>query len=214
MDRLCLDEIRVFETTAVPRSIAYSVFSLLMSSPHEINPRVKINEIEPLQLPFNYDLEKVMHDFCIHEDDILKRQFSALFEIGDHGPPIPIREDLFLNQPAKLKEDLVRFYEHFGYELNEEFQWQMDHLSIELEFMYFLTMGEFKEKEDKLSYQLAQLDFSKKHLMNWVPRLGDRISALSKDEIYAKISIELNTFLEHDLNFQEQTIKAIDTSGG
>ena len=90
----------------------------------------------------------------------------------------------------------------------------MDHLSIELEFMYFLTMGEFKEKEDKLSYQLAQLDFSKKHLMNWVPRLGDRISALSKDEIYAKISIELNTFLEHDLNFQEQTIKAIDTSGG
>ena len=215
MERLCLDEIRLSETTAVSRSSAYAIFSLLMSSPHEISPREKIIQIKSPELPYRYDIGKIVSDFNTLEDDTLKSQFSALFEIGDHGPPIPIREDLFLNQPAKLKEDLVRFYEHFGYELNEDFQWQMDHLSIQLEFMHFLTMGELEEKKDKLSYQLGQFDFAQKHLINWVPQLAEQLSVLSKeDEIYAKISIELKTFLEHDLEWQEQTITNTDKSGG
>ena len=215
MDRVCLDTTRMTEATAVSRATAYAIFSLLISSPHEVNPRDKITDIQLSELPFDFDLEKIMNDFSLNDEDSLKKQFSALFEIGDHGPPIPIREDLFLNQPAKLKEDLVRFYEHFGYELDEGFQWQMDHLSIQLEFMHFLAMGEFEEQKDKLSYQLGQLDFTQKHLLNWVPKLAEQLSVLSKeDEIYAKISIELKTFLEHDLKWQEQTIKTIDESGG
>ena len=215
MDRVCLDTTRMTEATAVSRATAYAIFSLLISSPHEVNPRDKITDIQLSELPFDFDLEKIMNDFSINDEDTLKKQFSALFEIGDHGPPIPIREDLFLNQPAKLKEDLVRFYEHFGYELDEGFQWQMDHLSIQLEFMHFLAMGEFEEQKDKLSYQLGQLDFTQKHLLNWVPKLAEQLSVLSKeDEIYAKISIELKTFLEHDLKWQELTIKTIDESGG
>ncbi len=215
MDRVCLDTTRMTEATAVSRATAYAIFSLLISSPHEVNPRDKITDIQLSELPFDFDLEKIMNDFSLNDEDTLKKQFSALFEIGDHGPPIPIREDLFLNQPAKLKEDLVRFYEHFGYELDEGFQWQMDHLSIQLEFMHFLAMGEFEEQKDKLSYQLGQLDFTQKHLINWVPKLAEQLSVLSKeDEIYAKISIELKTFLEHDLKWQEQTIKTIDESGG
>ena len=215
MDRVCLDTTRMTEATAVSRATAYAIFSLLISSPHEVNPRDKITDIQLSELPFDFDLEKIMNDFSLNNEDTLKKQFSALFEIGDHGPPIPIREDLFLNQPAKLKEDLVRFYEHFGYELDEGFQWQMDHLSIQLEFMHFLAMGEFEEQKDKLSYQLGQLDFTQKHLLNWVPKLAEQLSVLSKeDEIYAKISIELKTFLEHDLKWQEQTIKTIDESGG
>ena len=211
MDRVCLDTTRMTEATAVSRATAYAIFSLLISSPHEVNPRDKITDIQLSELPFDFDLEKIMNDFSLNDEDTLKKQFSALFEIGDHGPPIPIREDLFLNQPAKLKEDLVRFYEHFGYELDEGFQWQMDHLSIQLEFMHFLAMGEFEEQKDKLSYQLGQLDFIQKHLINWVPKLAEQLSVLSKeDEIYAKISIELKTFLEHDLKWQEQTIKTID----
>ena len=215
MDRVCLDTTRMTEATAVSRATAYAIFSLLISSPHEVNPRDKITDIQLCELPFDFDLEKIKNDFSLNDEDTLKKQFSALFEIGDHGPPIPIREDLFLNQPAKLKEDLVRFYEHFGYELDEGFQWQMDHLSIQLEFMHFLAMGEFEEQKDKLSYQLGQLDFTQKHLINWVPKLAEQLSVLSKeDEIYAKISIELKTFLEHDLEWQEQTITNTDKSGG
>ena len=160
MDRVCLDTTRMTEATAVSRATAYAIFSLLISSPHEVNPRDKITDIQLSELPFDFDLEKIMNDFSLNDEDTLKKQFSALFEIGDHGPPIPIREDQFLNQPAKLKEDLVRFYEHFGYELDEGFQWQMDHLSIQLEFMHFLAMGEFEEQKDKLSYQLGPVSYT------------------------------------------------------
>jgi DMSO reductase family type II enzyme chaperone len=214
MERLCLDEIRLFESTSASRSIAYSLFSLLMSSPHDINQKDKLIDIQTLPLPFDFDLDSTINEFCGEEQSTLKIQYSALFEVGDDGPPASIREDLFLMQPAKLREDLVRFYEYFGYQLNDEFQWQMDHLSIQLEFMHFLIVGESQVTEDKLSYQLGQLDFSIKHLMNWVPKLVERIKALSSDDIYSKIGIELESFLNHDLKWQEETINLKDKSGG
>lgn len=214
MERRCLDEIRLSESTPASRSIAYSLFSLLMSSPHDINQKDKLIDIQTLPLPFDFDLDSIINEFCAEEQSTLKTQYSALFEVGDDGPPASIREDLFLMQPAKLREDLVRFYEYFGYQLNDEFQWQMDHLSIQLEFMHFLIDGESQVTEDKLSYQLGQLDFSIKHLMNWVPKLVERIKALSSDDIYNKIGIELELFLNHDLKWQEETITLKDKSGG
>ena len=213
MERLCLDEIRISESTSASRAIVYSLFSLLMSSPHDINQKDKLINIQTLPLPFDFDLESTVNEFCAIEQSTLKTQYSALFEVGDNGPPASIREDLFMMQPAKLREDLVRFYEYFGYQLNDEFQWQMDHLSIQLEFMHFLIVGESQVEKDKLSFQLGQLDFSKKHLMNWVPKLVKTIKVLSTNDIYSKIGIKLESFLDHDLTWQEETINQTDNSG-
>jgi len=214
MERLCLDEIRISESTSASRAITYSLFSLLMSSPHDMNQKDKLIDIQTLPLPFDFDLENTINEFCAEEQSALKTQYSALFEVGDTGPPASIREDLFMMQPAKLREDLVRFYEYFGYQLNDEFQWQMDHLSIQLEFMHFLIVGESQVEKDKLSFQLGQLDFSKKHLMNWVPKLVETIKVLSSDDIYSKIGIKLESFLSHDLKWQEETINQKENSGG
>tara|TARA_B100000959_G_scaffold285308_1_gene359668 strand:+ start:1097 stop:1654 length:558 start_codon:yes stop_codon:yes gene_type:complete len=184
-----------------------------MSSPHDIDQKDKLIDIQTLPLPFDFDLNNTINEFCAEEQAALKTQYSALFEVGDNGPPASIREDLFMMQPAKLREDLVRFYEYFGYQLSDQFQWQMDHLSIQLEFMHFLIVGESQVKEDKLSFQLGQLDFSKKHLMNWVPKLVETIKVLSSDDIYCKIGIKLESFLKHDLKWQEETINQKDNTG-
>ena len=133
-----------------------------------------------------------------NDPEALRLKYSGLFEVGDDGPPVPIREDLFLAQPAKLREDLVRFYDYFGYQLDEEFQWQMDHLSIELEFMHFLIIGELRSDNDELSFQLGQVDFLEKHLINWVPLLSKKLSTLDESDIYTKIVIELEEFLLKD----------------
>ena len=127
---------------------------------------------------------------------------------------MPIREDLFLAQPAKLREDLVRFYDYFGYQLDEEFQWQMDHLSIELEFMHFLIIGELQSDNDKLSFQLGQVDFLEKHLINWAPLLSKKLSTLDESDIYTKIVIELEDFLLKDQHWQKETISHKDVAGG
>ncbi len=112
----------------------------------------------------------------------------------------------FLLQPAGLREDLIRFYDYFGYTLGEKYQWQMDHLSIELEFMYFLCFQEHNLSEDRLSYQLAQLDFSTRHLSNWIPNFQSTLKRISSDDLYTKIVVELSKFIESDIEWQLGTI--------
>ena len=214
-ERECNQSLRKSEKTAESRSNLYTYFSLLLGSPHEVALESKIifNDTLIKGLPYSFEIGDLIEQYNGIEAVDLKRQYSALFEVGDEGPPAPIREDLFLLQPAKLREDLVRFYDYFGYTLNDEFQWQMDHLSIELEFMHFLSFQELESKDNKLSFQLGQLDFSKKHLLNWVPDLSATINRLDNGDIYSKIVVELNNFLLIDNNWQKETINNIHITG-
>jgi len=205
--RFCNNDLRSPENTAIFRSQGYELFSLLLSSPHDLDTKNKLNGIAGTTgLPYSLDLSDLMNEFR-HLDVVeLKKQYSGLFEVGNDGPPAPIREDLFMLQPAGLREDLIRFYDYFGYTLSEKYQWQMDHLSIELEFMYFLCFQEHNSTEDRLSYQLAQLDFSTRHLINWVPNFQKTLKRISSDDMYTKIVVELNKFIEDDIEWQLGTI--------
>ena len=205
--RFCNDDLRSPEKTAVLRSQGYELFSLLLSSPHDLDTKNKLNGIAGTTgLPYSLDLSDLMNEFSQQDLVELKKQYSGLFEVGNDGPPAPIREDLFMLQPAGLREDLIRFYDYFGYTLSEKYQWQMDHLSIELEFMYFLCFQEHNSTEDRLSYQLAQLDFSTRHLINWVPNFQKTLKRISSDDMYTKIVVELNKFIEDDIEWQLGTI--------
>ena len=90
----------------------------------------------------------------------------------------------------------------------------MDHLSIELEFMHFLIIGELRSDNDKLSFQLGQHDFLEKHLINWVPPFLKKLSTLDESDIYTKIVIELEDFLLKDQFWQKETISHKDVAGG
>ena len=214
MERATIETLRQAEATILPRATIYSLFSQLLSSPHELKPLSLTPEISFEGLPYDFDPTEMIISYIENDQEELRLKYSGLFEVGDDGPPAPIREDLFLAQPAKLREDLVRFYDYFGYQLNEEFQWQMDHLSIELEFMHYLIIGELRSDSDKLSFQLGQLDFLEKHLVKWVPLLSKKLSILDESDIYTKIVIELEQFLLRDQGWQKETISHIDVAGG
>ena len=214
MQRTTIESQRQTETSALPRATIYSLFSQLISSPHELKPLNLTPEISFDCLPYEFNAREMIDSYVNNDPEALRLKYSGLFEVGDDGPPVPIREDLFLAQPAKLREDLVRFYDYFGYQLDEEFQWQMDHLSIELEFMHFLIIGELQSDTDKLSFQLGQVDFLEKHLINWVPLFSKKLSTLDESDIYTKIVIELEEFLFKDQNWQKETISHIDLAGG
>ena len=214
MERVTNELQRQSETTALPRATIYSLFSQLLSSPHELKPLSLTSDISFEGLPFDFNVSEMIDNYIKYDPDELRLRYSGLFEVGDDGPPVPIREDLFLAQPAKLREDIVRFYDYFGYQLDEEFQWQMDHLSIELEFMHFLIIGELRSDNDKLSFQLGQYDFLEKHLINWVPPFLKKLSTLDESDIYTKIVIELEEFLLKDQFWQKETISHKDVAGG
>ena len=176
--------------TSPGRCLMYAVFSDIAASPFDAEPAVAGEAVDLAELGLPYELpnlEALLNEWRAKDRDALKREYSGLFEVGSDGPPVPIREDLHRNQPAGVREDIVRFYEFFGYGLEEKFAWSPDHLSIELEFMHFLCFHEVEMTDsdgDALSFQLAQSDFSERHLCNWVSELAARIIKKQPDALY------------------------------
>jgi len=200
--------------TAPGRCVIYAVFSDIAASPFDAEPAVAGNEIALSELGLPYELtnlEVLLQEWRATDRDELRREYSGLFEVGSNGPPVPIREDLHRNQPAGVREDIIRFYEFFGYGLEEQFAWAPDHLSVELEFMHFLCYQEAEATEnqaDALSAQLAQHDFSERHLVIWVSELAARILSQQPDALYGKLIAALSEFLVKDFEWQQTTIES------
>ncbi len=191
------------------RGQMYALFSDLISSPFDAEPAIAPDfDFDALAFPYDVaDFSALVAEWCGADTTVLKREYSALFEVGSDGPPVPIREDLHLQQPAGVREDIVRFYEFFGYQLAEKFAWAPDHLSLELEFMYFLAFQEASGQGDTLSYQLGQHDFAERHLQNWVSELADRVRKQQPDSIYARILDAMSHFVSVDFAWQDGTIR-------
>ncbi|MGI9291909.1 MAG: molecular chaperone TorD family protein [Gammaproteobacteria bacterium] len=189
------------------------MFSDIAASPHDAEPAVASEEISLADLGLPYaltNLEPLLAEWRSADREVLKSAYSGLFEVGSSGPPVPIREDLHRNQPAGVREDIVRFYEYFGYGLEEKFAWAPDHLSVELEFMHFLCFQEADSvlnNSDALSAQFAQRDFAERHLVNWVSELAERIIEQQPDALYGKLIAALSEFLVKDFEWQESTIE-------
>jgi DMSO reductase family type II enzyme chaperone len=200
--------------TAPGRCLMYAVFSDIAASPFDAEPAVAGESTELAQLGLPYELahlEALLKEWRTRDREELKREYSSLFEVGSNGPPVPIREDLHLNQPAGVREDIVRFYEFFGYGLEEKFAWAPDHLSVELEFMHFLCFQEadaVANETTALSAQLAQSDFAERHLCNWVSGLAQQIIEQQPDALYGQLIAALSEFLVKDFEWQQTTIKS------
>ncbi|MDJ0929352.1 MAG: molecular chaperone TorD family protein [Gammaproteobacteria bacterium] len=203
---------RARERTAPLRCACYAAWSELTASPHDIDTRHSLRDKLGAATELGYDarLDQVIEAYLQLEPAELKRQYSGLFEVGSDGPPVPIREDLQTGQRAGTREDLVRFYDYFGYGLSENFAWQPDHLSVELEFMHFLCFREAAAERDWASYQLAQADFAERHLLNWIDRLVTEVDQFARDSLYARVLHGLSSFVAEDFAWQSGTIAAAE----
>ena len=200
------------ESTSPARCACYAALSELVASPHDFDPRPSLRERSGAAsgLAYGKDLDDVLTEYVAADHDALKRWYSGLFEVGDDGPPTPIREDLQTGQRSGTREDLVRFYNFFSYTLAKKFAWAPDHLSVELEFMHFLCYREAaagsNDDGDAQSYQLAQYDFSTRHLVNWIPGLADKVAHNAPDSLYARVLACAREFVLSDHAWQESTI--------
>jgi DMSO reductase family type II enzyme chaperone len=201
------------DVTAPLRCQCYAAFSELTSSPHDVEAqaaaRARLATAAGLPAP----LVALLEEFVAADAEALKAGYSGLFEVGSQGPPAPIREDLLTGQKAGTREDLVRFFDFFGYRLDDRFAWAPDHLSVELEFMHFLCYHEAREGEDRLSFQLAQADFAGRHLDNWVPQLADAVEQLAPGSFYSRMLATLQDFVASDLAWQASTIVTVRERG-
>ena len=199
---------RDVEVTGPIRCACYAILSELTASPHDIDPRSSLRDRTGIAASLSYgaDLDVLLSEFIGADLDQLKKEYSGLFEVGSDGPPVPIREDLQTGQRSGTREELVRFYNYFNYALEEKFAWAPDHLSVQLEFMHVLCFREVSDADERLSYQLAQADFTERHLIKWVPRLLDGVQTISPGSLYARVIKTLHEFLASDYAWQNGTI--------
>ncbi len=201
--------------TAALRCLCYAACSELVASPHDVDPRPALREREGLgeAVPHARALDLLMAEVGGAELARLRSEYSGLFEVGSQGPPAPIREDLQTGQRAGTREEVVRFYDYFGYVLDPKFAWQPDHLSVELEFMHYLCYREARagDDADALSFQLAQADFSARHLAGWVPLLAANVDKIAAGSLYARVVAAVRDFVTADSEWQLGTI--IDAVG-
>jgi DMSO reductase family type II enzyme chaperone len=193
---------------AVARCHAYAACSELVASPHDVDVRAALagRRAELAPLPWAEGLAALAGEVAAAGNDRLRAEYSGLFEVGNEGPPVPIREDLQTGQLAGTREDLVRFYDFFGYRLDDRFAWAPDHLSVEFEFMHFLCYHEVAPGADPVSYALAQLDFTERHLARWVPTLVTATASHAAGSLYARVVAGIDAFLRADHDWQRGTI--------
>ncbi|MDP2323765.1 MAG: molecular chaperone TorD family protein [Gammaproteobacteria bacterium] len=196
--------------TAALRCLCYAACSELVASPHEVDPRPALRERAGLgeAVPHARALDPLLIEVAGAELARLRSEYSGLFEVGSQGPPAPIREDLQTGQRAGTREEVVRFYDHFGYVLDEKFSWQPDHLSVQLEFMHYLCFREAgaASAPDAVSFQLAQADFTARHLAGWVPQLAVSVDKIAAGSLYARVVAAVRDFVAADHQWQAATI--------
>lgn len=194
--------------TAAIRGRAYKLYSILLASPHEIDVDRQLGEdVGAHELrPYGIDLDALCGTFLNTGIASRKREYSGLFEVGDSGSPIAIREQQQYRDVAGIMEDLVRFYDFFDYPLHEQYAWAPDHISVILEFCHVLCYRESVATDDRLSYQLAQHDFVARHLVEWPPILADLIDKVQPGSLYANVARSASVFLARDYAWQTSTI--------
>lgn len=136
------------------------------------------------------------------DPEALAREYGALFEVGSSGPPLPIREEVAQGEllGPKAKEEIVRFYEHFGYPLHAERRWAPDHLSVELEFLYLLAFREAgaEHRKDAAPFARAERDFLERHPLVWLPQLAKAVEHRSRHAWLRALFPALALWLERD----------------
>ncbi|MBN2125204.1 MAG: molecular chaperone TorD family protein [Deltaproteobacteria bacterium] len=108
----------------------------------------------------------------------VQTEYVRLF---DYRPPCPLFESSYVkpdrSNPGEVKLLVEGMYNTFDLDSSPEDP--PDHLTLELEFMHFLTFQEAEALReggrDLERYRLAQKSFHEEHIQGWVPELCQRL---------------------------------------
>lgn len=100
--------------------------------------------------------------------------------------------------------DIVSRYEMVGIEISKDFKDVPDHISAELEFMYFLIYQEIvslekRDREIAVGYIEKQRSFLEDHLVVWLPKFAQAVDDNATTDFYKNISKATLQFVQHDL---------------
>ena len=108
--------------------------------------------------------------------------------------------------------DIAGFYKAFGVELSKDVHERLDHLSVELEFMHFLTYKESYSRchdgVDKTEIVVdAQKKFVKNHIGRWVPLFCRMLAKKSDTGLFKLIADCMSEWMDFEVAFLGVTVQ-------
>lgn len=134
----------------------------------------------------------------------LQIEYSRLF-IGPYHLDAPPYGSIYMDKQAlvmgEFTQQAIEFYVQAGLDPSDENKEPPDHISTELEFMYFLLFQKVIKKNERF-YNLGN-SFLDQHLSLWVRPFTQRIEESTDNVFYLKLSKLLDDFIRIEIQSLE-----------
>jgi DMSO reductase family type II enzyme chaperone len=159
----------------------------------------------PAAVPFAKDMAESLAASNVKKDLLV--DYSALF-IGPFALRAAPYGSVYLDPEGLLMGnstiDAVKTYRKSGVEMDKDQKDMPDHISVELEFMYYLLAKEMEaeaaaDKENTDRYRQAREDFMRRHLGAWVLKFTDKMKEGAKTGFYRGLAECTSAFLKQEM---------------
>lgn len=154
-------------------------------------------------------LTKLDQNDCFEQ---LRIEFTRLF-IGPYSLPAPPYGSVYIEKERKIMGDstmdVQKRYQYFGLSLSNCFKEVPDHISAELEFMFFLICNEIERIHSNLPEQAQEMlshqkSFHNDHLNNWIPDFTSCVIEHTDIEFYRNLAKATRIFIAEDFEYLER----------
>ena len=194
------------------RSRIYQLFAMAVSYPDdEILSCLKqdnlLGILQESVAMYSSELAGILTDSVIslslEAEDSLEGEYLRLFEIGGSGRQICSLHTGQCGNVDRIKvmEECLRFYNHFGLQLDKKAREMPDFLVTQLEFLHVLASGQadaYRHEKDAASYRLAERDFIERRMLSFIDQLCESLpKADTSATLYYKTLFELLSRFHH-----------------
>jgi len=201
------------EERALARAMMYRMLSLAFSYPTpdlfgDLGLAVQIAEVgaDLLDDVTAHATRRVAAQFVETDQRQLERSYMAVFTLS-YSEDCPPYETAFsahhLFQQSHHQADIAAFYRAFGVHPHGD---RPDHLSMELEFCYLLTLREAQARErgdrEEVSFcRKVEKTFLREHLARWAPSIAGRVGFTAGGGVHAAAASVLKEFIAWEEGF-------------
>lgn len=142
----------------------------------------------------------------IGDIEILKIDFSSLF-VGPYSLLAPPYGSIYLEGEKKIMGtstmDACSKYRELGLDISSSFKDAPDHITVELEFMFFLIFKEIKaiikgDAHMAMIYLSHEKAFLQRHLGCWVDAFTNQVEKTANTEFYKKLASVTRKFVAEE----------------
>jgi DMSO reductase family type II enzyme chaperone len=144
--------------------------------------------------------------------ETFESEYLNAFETNMPNPSCSLYEGSYAKEVNKagLLLELKGFYENFGLNISKNFKELEDRITVELEFMHFLTFKQVQAKEeglDAMPYLKAQKDFLERHLGKWIPKFRMDVKDKIKFPFFRNLSLLTDAFITSEVQEAQRNIE-------